>query len=103
MKMGPLDKIGLPPCKQEVNQQNTAKDSKWQTSSGPLYTTAKGHDHDHEIVTALETHPQAVPWKIEIEGSWGFKCSVKDISHRTLNQMLFHYHPIHVAPSTHKL
>jgi hypothetical protein len=24
-------------------------------------------DRDHEIVSALETHPKAIPWKYEIE------------------------------------
>ena len=32
---------------------------------GPLYTMAKGCDH--EIVRALETHPKAIPWETEIE------------------------------------
>lgn len=44
------------------------------------YTMAK--DRAHAIVTALVTHPKAVPWKIEV-----------DVVHnQTLNPI--HYHPI---------
>ena len=31
----------------------------------PLYTMANGHNH--VIVRALETHPKAIPWKIQIQ------------------------------------
>ena len=34
-------------------------------TEGPLYTMAKGCDH--EVVRALETYPEAIPWKFEIE------------------------------------
>ena len=53
----------------------------------------------HETVRAF--NPKAVPWKTGLYFVWlqVLKCSV--IAYVTgLNQMLFHYHPIHVGPST---
>jgi hypothetical protein len=32
---------------------------------GPFYTIAKGLDH--EVVRALETHPKALSWKVQIK------------------------------------
>ena len=57
--------------------------------------------HEHKIVRALETHPKAVLWKIELNFVWAqaFMCSLKDIRDWALNRMLFHYHPIHVGTS----
>jgi len=33
--------------------------------SGSLHTMAKGHHH--KTVRALETHPKAISWRLEIE------------------------------------
>ena len=41
--------------------ENNHKPINW----GPIYTMAKGRDH--KVVRDLETHPKAIPWKIEIE------------------------------------
>ena len=32
---------------------------------GQLYTQTKSHDH--EILRALENHPKAIPWEMEIQ------------------------------------
>ena len=54
---------------------------------------------------ALETHPKAIPKKIETEICMvmGLQMQCKDIRDRTLIQVLFQYHPIQVGPSTNKL
>lgn len=52
--------------------------------------------HDHERMMALETDLEAIPWKIGICTSTGLQVYRKDIGDQALNQMLFHYPPIHV-------
>ena len=56
---------------------------------GPLYTMAKGCDH--EIVRVLEIHPKVVPWrtKLKFRLSLAFKCSVKRYLIGALNRMLY--------------
>ena len=53
----------------------------------------------------LETQPKAIPWKIEIEFCviTGLEVECKDMPGQALNQMLFHYHPIHIGPSTQEV
>jgi hypothetical protein len=61
------------------------------------------HDHDHERMMALETDPEAIPWRIGICTSTGLQVYCKDKGDQALNQMLIHYPPIHVDVPHDKL
>ena len=59
---------------------------------------AKGRDH--EIVRAIETDPNEVPWiDMEFCVVTAFKCSVKTYATGLSTESYFIYHPIHVGPS----
>ena len=66
----------------------------WSWSSNlqeePIYMIVS-KDHDHEIVSILETHPKVMPMEFKVDFCvlWGLQCSVKHIV--ALKQMLSPY------------